>query len=317
MLCKIAWFEPQAAYLCFVTRFKHKPTFYMRTIPNISGHLKQLDEVITIEFIPAITSGINCSAIERKLTSLPPKLDGMGIPIFSDIADREYEFSQMLSNDLTSKIINQERQHQPNDNSMVIKSKIKLKLKLQHDQKNFKMIRQEITEPQQRLNSMNQEQGASSRLITLPIKGEGYDLIKQLFWDLVRMRYNWALSRLLSVCECGMKFDLTHALPCKKEGFVSLRHNHIRNITASLLTEVCKDVRVEPFLQQLTGESLQNHTVRGNEVRLDKCARGLWEAGQAAFFDVSIFNPNAARYAKLELSKSYEINEKEKKKVLQ
>ena len=35
---------------------------------------------------------------------------------------------------------------------------------------------------------------------------------------------------------------------------------------------------------------------------------------QAAFFDVGVFNPNAARYAKLELSKSYEINEKEKTK---
>ena len=104
------------------------------------------------------------------------------------------------------------------------------------------MIRQDITEQQQRLNSMNQEQGASSWLTTLPIKEEGYDLTKQLFWDLVRMRYHWALSRLPSVCECGMKFDLTHALSCKKGGFVSLRHNHIGNITALLLTEVCKDV---------------------------------------------------------------------------
>ena len=114
---------------------KHKPTFYMGTIPNISSHLKRLDEVITTECIPAITDGMNCSGIERKLTSLPPKLGGMGIPIASDIADREYEFSQMLSNDLTSKIINQERQHEPNNNSMVIKSKIKL-LKLQHHKKN-------------------------------------------------------------------------------------------------------------------------------------------------------------------------------------
>ena len=111
-----------------------------------------------------------------------------------------------------------------------------------------------------------------------------------------------------------MKFDLTHALSCKKGGFVSLRHNYIRNITASLLTEVCEDVQVEPLLQQLTGESLKNHTVRGNELRLYICARGFWEAGQATFFDIRVFNPNATRYAKLELSKSYEINEKEKKK---
>ena len=124
------------------------------------------------------------------------------------------------------------------------------------------------------------------------------------------MRYNGALSRLPSVCECAMKFDLTRALSCKKGGFVSLRHNHIRNSTASFLTEVCKDVRVEPLLQQLTGKSLRNHTARGNEVRLDICARGFWEAGQAAFFDVRVFNPNATRYAKLKLSKSYEIRKR-------
>ena len=134
MLCIIAWFEPQAAYSCFVTGFKHKPTFFMRTIPNISSHLKRLDEVITTEFIPATAGGIICSGIERKLVSLPPKLGGMGIPIFSNISDREYEFSQMLSNDLTSKIINQDRQYQSNDNSIVFKNKIIL-LKLQHHQK--------------------------------------------------------------------------------------------------------------------------------------------------------------------------------------
>ena len=107
MLCKIAWFEPHTAYSCFVTGFKHQSTFYMRTMPNISSRLNQLDDAITIEFIPAITGGINCSGIERNLMSLLPKLSGMGIPIFPDIADRGYEFSQVLSNDLTPKIINQ------------------------------------------------------------------------------------------------------------------------------------------------------------------------------------------------------------------
>ena len=70
------------------------------------------------------------------------------------------------------------------------------------------------------------------------------------------MTCNCALPRLPSVCECDMKFDLIHVLSCKKGGFVSLGHNHIRNINASLLTEVCKDVRVKLLLQQLTGESL-------------------------------------------------------------
>ena len=81
MLWKIAWFEPQAAYSYFVTGFKHKPTVYMRNIPNISSHLKRLDQVITTEFIPAIIDGINCSDIERKLISLPPKLGSMTVKV--------------------------------------------------------------------------------------------------------------------------------------------------------------------------------------------------------------------------------------------
>ena len=42
-------------------------------------------------------------------------------------------------------------------------------------------------------------------------------------------------------------------------------------------------------------------------------ARRFWQAGQMAFFDVRVFNPNARRYAKQELSKTYQLNEKEKK----
>ena len=54
-----------------------------------------------------------------------------------------------------------------------------------------------------------------------------------------------------------------------------------------------------------------NNKQRGNKVRLDICARRFCEAGQIA----KIFNPNTIRYIKLEFSKTYRINEKEKKKL--
>ena len=146
-------------------------------------------------------------------------------------------------------------------------------------------------------------------MTTIPLSEEGYDLTKQLFWDLIRIRYGWTLTRLPSNCECGNKFDVQHALSWKKGGFVSLRHNHIRNITSMLLKEVCKDGRVEPQLQQLTGEYLQHSTAAGNEVRLDISARGFWQAGQMVFLGVRVFHPNAKRYENIELSKAYEIKE--------
>ena len=151
-------------------------------------------------------------------------------------------------------------------------------------------IRSYLTEEQIRLNNLNQEDGSFSWLTTLPLSEEGYDLTKQ----------------------CGEKFDLQHALSCKKGGFGSLQHNFVRNITSSVLSEVCKDVRVKPQLQP---ETFAPSTATGNKVRLDVCARGFWQAGQMTFFNVKVFNPNARRYAKQELSKTYQLNEKEKERL--
>ena len=146
--------------------------------------------------------------------------------------------------------------------------------------------------------------------MTLPLPEEGYDVTKQLFWDFIRIGYGWTLTRLPAYCECGKKFDLQHAL---SGGFVSLRQNLVRNLTSSVLREEFKDARVELQLQPLTGESFAPSTVTGNELRLDVCARGIWQAGQIAFFDASVINPNVRRYAKQELSKTYQLNQKEKK----
>ena len=47
VLSMIAKTEPQAAYSWFITAFKHKPSYIMRAIPNISDQLNQHDEEMT------------------------------------------------------------------------------------------------------------------------------------------------------------------------------------------------------------------------------------------------------------------------------
>ena len=107
-----------------------------------------------------------------------------------------------------------------------------------------------------------------------------------------------------------------YALSCKKGGFISIRHNNILNVTATLLKEVCKDVRIEPSLQPLTDEEFQEATaILTDEARCDVSARGFWSAGQVPFLDIRVFNPNANIYANQNLSRAYESNEKEKKKA--
>ena len=72
-------------------------------------------------------------------------------------------------------------------------------------------------------------------------------------------------------------FSVDHAMNCPTGGFPTLRHNELRDFTAAVLTEVCSDVRVEPPLQPLTGETLRFATAnREGEVRVDVSAAGFW-----------------------------------------
>ena len=89
-LCETAKLEPQAAYSCFVSGFKHKLNYIMKTISDISHPLKPIDDIILTNFTPAITDGIKVNQIEIKLLSLPAKYGGLAIPIFAEISDDEY-----------------------------------------------------------------------------------------------------------------------------------------------------------------------------------------------------------------------------------
>ena len=85
-----------------------------------------------------------------------------------------------------------------------------------------------------------------------------------------------------------------YTLICKKGGFVSLRHNNLRDVTADILRShsIRKDVQVEPVLLPVTGEHLTAETVMG-EARLDVSARNFWSPLAKAFVDIRVFHPMA------------------------
>ena len=60
------------------------------------------------------------------------------------------------------------------------------------------------------------------------------------------------------------------------DGFSSIRHNKIQNLTAGLLSEVCCDVGIEHALQQLECEPLSFAKAnREDGAHLDVVARDL------------------------------------------
>ena len=82
------------------------------------------------------------------------------------------------------------------------------------------------------------DNGASSWLNAVALEEQDLTLNWQQFRDSLRLHYNLQLADLPSHCECGDRFTVSHALSCKKTGFVAQR----------LLSKICKDDKVEPYL---------------------------------------------------------------------
>ena len=78
----------------------------------------------------------------------------------------------------------------------------------------------------------------------------------------------------------------------RRGGFPIICHNELRDLTAHLLTEVCHDVRTEPDLQPLMGETFSHTSANSLDgTRLDIAVNGLWGVnlnGRTWMWDSSI-----------------------------
>ena len=75
----------------------------------------------------------------------------------------------------------------------------------------------------------------------------------------------------------GGAFTVDHCMICKLEGFITQRHNELRDLEAEFLSMVCSDVEIEPVLQDISGEHLNRGSNKAQDASLDIRARGFWE----------------------------------------
>ena len=158
--------------------------------------------------------------------------------------------------------------------------------------------------------------GASSWLTCRPMKCHGFALTKGEFRDGIALRYGWLLTGLPSSCACGASFDLCHALSCPNGGFQTLRHNEVRDVTASMLRRVANNVAVEPHLQPITGERFRHRTaISTDQARLYIVAGGVWGGRfERCSFVVRIFNPYAASNRSAHIQSALNKHEAEKRR---
>ena len=159
------------------------------------------------------------------------------------------------------------------------------------------------------------EKGASSWLSALPLKWAGYTLNRQEFRDAVCLRYGLAIRHVPCYCACGAENSLHHTLNCKKGGYVTMRHNALRDTEASFLEDCARDVNIEPKLMPISPEEEQDRS--NPDLQLDISAVGIWSAFERTFMDVRVTHPLSSSYAGTSTEALFRQHEQEKKRKYQ
>ena len=120
LLAEIAATYPQEAYSAYVSSYQHKLTYFLRTIPSIDDELKRVDEAVRHRLIPSLTGGRIINDQERVMLSLPPRLGGMGLKIFSEESSHDHRDSMSATVALQNRIL------RTNDDAPEAKSKSRL-----------------------------------------------------------------------------------------------------------------------------------------------------------------------------------------------
>ena len=236
-----------------------------------------------------------------------------GIGLINPVTTSAHLFSasQHITAPLAAMIITQEINQTTDPLNLRNSTRRENRLRLDQEAKD---IYAQLPSNLKRCVDLAKEKGASSWLTALPLSGHGFRLHKGEFRDAVCLRYDWELKNVPQTCNCGKTFTINHSMSCHIGGFPTKRHDEIRDITATLLTEVCHIVTTEPPLQPLSGETLNYRTAnRDNDAHLDIGARGFWNRSQDAFFDVRIFHPNTSSYHSLSLQAAFHLHEQAKK----
>ena len=222
----------------------------------------------------------------------------------------------MATSTLTKAIIDQKKKLDENYQEERTENIKKLMdIKNTHIKEMLQGIYDESDSDLRRCLDLAKEKGSSIWLNTLPIKALGHALNKQEFIDSIALRYNFPVEGMATLCACGKKNDIDHALTCMRGGYTIMRHNVVRDLEARLLKDVCRDVQTEPPLIPLSGQQFSKSANHQDGARLDVSARDFWTPMERAFLDIRIFHPNAPTNKSKSLKRLYETHEAEKKAV--
>ena len=190
---------------------------------------------------------------QRELYALPIKNGGLGFENLTEKVSREYEASRVVNAPLVSIMMLQGNTLPNNeDRKSIISEQNRSKMAVLN--RKIEQVENSLPTETLRIIEQTKQPGASNWLSVLPLEEHGFSLNKREFRDALSLCFNLPIKGIPSQCPCGQKFDITHAMNCKRGGLVIMIHNNICDFEANLLSKVCNDVEIESQLQPITTE---------------------------------------------------------------
>ena len=306
-LAKIARVHPHPAYAAYTHGQANKWVYLSRVAKDPTGNFMKLEEVVRNRLIPSICDQ-QPSDVLREVFALPTRLGGLAMDNPADVAATLHELATSVTKPMVEHLLkeNAKRTQDPRSFESALSNQMEaIKEGRKTWQQKMQLKAQSLKDrlPRDSLTSLAlrwaEEKGTSTWLTALPYTCHGFDLTRREFLDALCLRYGWEPAKLPSSCVCGHRFSLEHALTCRKGGYVTMRHDEVRDLLASLLSETCHNVSCEPELQPLNETPLHTRGAnRADGARLDIKAGAFWGRSrfEVTFFDVRVFNPYATSY---------------------
>ena len=316
-LCQWACTQPHAAFTAYTHGWSSRWSFLIRTVPNICHLLGEIEAIIRANLLPSLTGRPPLNNTERDLLSLPARLGGIGI-LNPSTCNHYFDASRKITEPLQEVIQSSIQSYSTETISQQLQNKQDTRKQTQDSQRVLcEEIKKTATATLLRAIDLAEEKGASSWLTAMPLREYGFNLHKSAFRDAITLRYGWTPVGLSTTCVCGSRFSVEHALSCPRGAFPIIRHNEIRDLTASVLSEVCYDVRVEPDLQPITNETMSAATANTSDgARLDIAMNGFWGGRfEKTFVDIRVFNPYALSNRNSTITSCYRKHENQKKRA--
>ena len=154
-----------------------------------------------------------------------------------------------------------------------------------------------------------------------PLAVHGTTLEAEEFRDSLRLRYGIKPAGLPARCDgCGERFDVAHAMSCKRGGQVLARHDALKHEWRTLCGHALGRANVfdEPTLktcQDVRAAGARAGQEPDKDLRGDVAAHGFWKAGCCAVFDVRVTDTDAPSQRGMEPEACLAHHEKAKKRT--